>query len=269
MYNEIDREEIFNYIVKEFEKREEVISVIQVGSGAVGYRDKYSDLDIAVIVDDNTNDEIYDKTYNSISSKYNIFDIDNLKERKLQVFLLDNYLEIDIGYYTLDTIYARRENFKVIFDKSNKVNDIMTNSWNEIKEKNKGTTQEVNMKDVISFIDSELWYNVIHSVVAFKRNNKYRCYYELQEIRNYVIDLISKRNNVESKKYRNINELDQKELNKIEGLFIYPKDYSELEQYLKQSLSIIFDEYKYWKEKENIPHKENIDFYIRFIEENR
>ena len=269
MYSEKEREEIFNYIVNEFKNREEVISVIQVGSGAIGYRDKYSDLDIAVVVDNNTKDEVFDKTYKCISDKYSIFDFDDLRERRLQVFLLDNYLEIDIGYYTLDSIYARRENFKVIFDKSNKVNDIMVNSWNEMKEKNKGTTQEVNMNDVISHIDSELWYNVIHSVVAFKRGNKYRCYFEMQEIRNYAIDLIAKRNNVESKKHRSINELDVTELNKIDGLFIYPKDYAELEQFLKQSLIIIFDEYKYWEEKENIKHLGSIDFYLNFIEENK
>ena len=28
-----------------------------------------------------------------------------MKERNLQLFLLDNYLELDIGYYTLESIY--------------------------------------------------------------------------------------------------------------------------------------------------------------------
>ena len=269
MYNEIEREEIFNYIVKEFEKREEVISVIQVGSGAIGYRDKYSDLDFAVVIDDSNIDEIFDKTFKSISDKYNVFFFDNMHERKLQLFLLDNYLELDIGYYTLDSLYARRENFKVIFDKSNKVNDIMVNTWNEMKEKNKGTTQEVNMNKVINFVDKELWYNVLHSIIAFKRNNIYRCYYELQEIKNYAIDLIAKRNNKESKRYRSINELNTEELEMIDYLFSYPKNYNELEKYLQLALKIIFNEFNYWEDKENINYIGNIDFYNKFIEENR
>lgn len=269
MYSEIDREEIFNYVVKEFEKRPEVIAVIQVGSGAIGYRDKYSDLDIAVVIDDSNIEEVFDKTFNTIRDKYNIFFFDNMFERKLQLFLLDNYLEIDIGYYTLESLYARRENFKVIIDKSNKVNDIMINSWNEMREKNKGTTQEVNMSEVIHFIDKELWYNVLHSVIAFKRNNIYRCYYELQEIKNYAIDLIAKRNNIESKRYRSINELNKEDLEMINQLFSYPKNYNELEKYLNIALEIILEEFEYWKDKENINHIGNIEFYNKFIEENR
>lgn len=269
MYNEIDRKEIFNYIVEELKKRDEVISVIQVGSGAIGYRDKYSDLDFAVVIDDSNIEDIFNKTFNSISEKYNIFFFDNMYERKLQLFLLDNYLEMDIGYYTLESLYARRKNFKVIFDKSNKVNDIMINSWNEMKEKNKGTTQEINMSEVIHFVDKELWYNVLHSIIAFKRNNIYRCYYELQEIKNYAMDLIAKRNNKESKRYRSINELDKEDLEKIDYLFSYPKDYNELEKYLKLALEIVFGEFEYWKEKENINHIGNIYFYNKFIEENR
>ena len=269
MYNEIEREEIFNYIVNELKKRTEVISVIQVGSGAIGYKDKYSDLDLAVVVDDCNIEEIFDRTFQNISNKYNVFFFDNMYERKLQLFLLDNYLELDIGYYTLESLYARRENYKIIFDKSHKVNDIMINTWNEMKEKNKGTTQEVNMNNIISYVDNELWYNVLHSVIAFKRNNLYRCYYELQEIKNYAIDLIAKRNNKESKRYRNINELNKEELDNINYLFSYPKNYNELEKYLQLSLEIIFKEFDYWKEKDNINYIGNIDFYKKFIEENK
>ena len=269
MYSEIEREEIFNYVVNGLKKRKEIISVIQVGSGAIGYRDKYSDLDFAVVVDDSNIEEIFEKTFKSISNKYNVFFFDNMKERNLQLFLLDNYLELDIGYYTLESLYARRENFKIIFDKSNKVNDIMINSWKEMKEKNKGTTQEVNMNEIIHLIDKELWYNVLHSIIAFKRNNIYRCYYELQEIKNYAINLLAKRSNKEFKRYRSINELSEEELNKIICLFSYPKNYDELKKYLELSLEIIFNEFDYWKEKESINYIGDIDFYNRFIEENR
>ena len=61
-------------------------------------------------------------------------------------------MELDTGYYTLETLYARRENFKVAFDKTNKVEEIMKNTWLEMKEKNKGTTAEVNMNEIISYI---------------------------------------------------------------------------------------------------------------------
>ena len=264
MYSEEEREKVFRYLVDKFSQRQEVLSIIQVGSGAVGYRDKYSDLDFAIVTDETNIDLIFKKTQEDVKEKYNVFFFDDMKERKLQLFLLDNYLELDISYYTLETLYARRENYKIIFDKTNQVEDIMKKSWLEMKEKNKGTTQEIDMKALISFINNELWYNVLHSVIAFNRNNKYRCYYELEQIRWYVIDLIAKRNNKESKRYRNIVELDKYELDKIDRLFVYPTNYEELSDYLTKALNIIFEEFDYWKKKEDISYMGNIDFYKNF-----
>lgn len=269
MYNEIDRENVYNYIIDMFKTRDEVISILQVGSGAIGYRDKYSDLDFAIVVDDTNIQEIFKKTYDKMNEKYNIYFFDNMEDRKLQLFLLDNYLEIDIGYYTLDNLYARRENYRIIMDKSNKVENIMKSSWLEMKEKNKGTSQEVDMKKIISNIDKELWYNTLHSVVSFKRNNIYRCYYELEQIKGYVIDLVAKRNSKESKRYRSINELEESDLKKIEYLFIYPKTYDELSNYLEKSLLTIFDEFNYWKNNDNIDYNGNPDYYLNFIHLNK
>lgn len=269
MYSEKERDEVFNYLVEKFSQRSEVLSIIQVGSGAVGYRDKYSDLDFAIVVDETNIEKIFAKTQSDITEKYNIFFFDNLKERNLQLFLLDNYLELDIGYYTLETLYARRENYRVVFDKTKKVEEIMKNTWLEMKEKNKGTTQEVNMNEVISFIDNELWYNVLHSVVAFNRGNKYRCYYELEQIKWYAMDLLAKRNNKESKRYRSIIELDKVELEKIDNLFAYPNNYEELSKYLNIALDIIFEEFDYWKNKDNISYIGNKDFYLNFIDSNK
>ena len=118
MYNEKDREDIFNYLVDKFQQRKEVLGIIQIGSGSIGYKDIYSDLDFAIVIDETNINEVFNKTKLDIVSKYNIFFFDNMKERNLQLFLLDNYLELDIGYYTLESIYAKRKNYKIIYDKT-------------------------------------------------------------------------------------------------------------------------------------------------------
>lgn len=269
MYNEQERNNILNKLVEQFNNRPEILSVIQVGSGAIGYKDRYSDLDLVVVIDNSNISDVFKKTNDDIRNLYDIFYVDNMENNNLQLFLLNNYLEIDIGYYTLETLYARRQNYKVIFDKTNKVEEIMTKSWLELKDKNKGTTGIVNMNDIIKYIDKELWYNVIHSVVSFKRNNIYKSYYELDQIRNYVIDLIAKRNNKESKRYRSINELDKEELAKINYLFKYPNTYEELSVYLEKSIITIFNEFEYWRTKEDIKYNGNKDFYLNYIKINK
>lgn len=268
MYNEKDREDIFNYLVDKFQQRKEVLGIIQIGSGSIGYKDIYSDLDFAIVIDETNINEVFNKTKLDIVSKYNIFFFDNMKERNLQLFLLDNYLELDIGYYTLESIYAKRKNYKIIYDKTGKLEEKMKNSWNEIKDKNNGTTAIVNMKEVISFIEKELWYNILHSVIAFKRGNKYRSYYELEQIKWYVIDLIAKRNNKESKRYRSLIELDKNEIKIIDKIFSYPANYNELYNYLNTAINIIFDEFDYWKNKEGINYTGNKEFYLKYIKDN-
>ena len=59
------------------------------------------------------------------------------------------------------------------------------------------------------------------------------------------------------------------ELDKIDYLFKYPNTYQELSEYLNKSLDTIFEEFNYWKNKENISFKGDKDFYIKFIQENK
>lgn len=268
MYSEKDRDEIYDYLVHKFNQRKEVLAVIQVGSGAIGYRDKYSDLDFAIVVDETSIGEVFDKTQSDISKKYKVSFCYNMAEGKLQLFLLDNYLELDIGYYTLDSLYARRENYKIVFDKTGKAKTIMEKSRLESKGQNKGTTGIVNMQEVVSYVDNNLWYNVLHSVSAFNRGNKYRAYYELEQIRWYAIDLISKRNNKESKRYGSVIELNERELSEIDRLFAYPKSYDELSEYLNAALDIIFDEFDYWEKEEGINYIGNKDFFLYYVNSN-
>ena len=77
---------MFNYLVDKFSNRDEVLAIIQVGSGAIGYRDKYSDLDFAIVVNDTDINDIFKKTLEDVNEKYNVFFFDNMNERKLQLF---------------------------------------------------------------------------------------------------------------------------------------------------------------------------------------
>ena len=268
MYTEVDRENILNTLINNFKNREEILSIILVGSTSTGFKDKYSDLDIAIVVDTLDDiDSIFQRTINEISNINKIVSNENMKERCLQVFLLKNYLEIDIGYYTLDTIYARRKNYKVVYDKTNKVDNIMKESLKTIAE-NKGTTNKVDMKKVIEYVDSVLWYNVFHTITAFIRNDKYRSYYELNDLRNITIDLIGKRFNLETKKHREINNLPIEYKIKIDELYIYPQDKEELKELLIKNIDLIYEQLDYFKKEENINYEISKEFLINYAEEN-
>ena len=268
MYTETDRKNILNILIDNFKNREEVLSIMLVGSATRGFRDRFSDLDLSIVVTNLDDiDDIFNKTISEISKIDKIVSNENMKERYLQVFLLNNYLEIDIGYYTLDTIYARRKNYKVIYDKTNKVDNIMKESLSKIDE-NKGTTDKVDMKKVIESVDSILWYSVFHTITSFIRNDKYRSYYELNDVRNITIDLIGKRFNVESKKHREINNLPLEYKNKIDELYIYPQDKEKLKELLIKNINLIYEQLDYFKKEENINYQITKDYLINYVEEN-
>ncbi|MBQ4598493.1 MAG: nucleotidyltransferase domain-containing protein [Clostridia bacterium] len=268
MYDTKDREKILNQLVMSLQSREDILSVILVGSGAIGFKDKYSDLDLSIVTNDSDIETIFTKTYQDMQQICQIAAYEAIPRRKLQVFLLDNYLEIDIGYCTLDALYAKRENFKVIYDKTGKAEKQMVNSWHDLQLKNKGTTDVVDMHKVIRIIDEKLWYNFMHSIIAYKRNDKYRCYYELNEIRTAVIDLIAKRNEVDSKRYKQMYLLPIEEQMRIDKMFFYPQSYDELATLLFYMLDHISTELEYWKSTEGISYTFATDFLKNFITEN-
>lgn len=58
IFNTIDRKDILDYIVSFTEQNEHIMALIAVGSGAFGYIDELSDLDMVVAIDNNENMEI-------------------------------------------------------------------------------------------------------------------------------------------------------------------------------------------------------------------
>ena len=53
MYTEEERNLILKKLIKGLEEKDEILSVIMVGSGAYGFNDKYSDLDLSLVINDN------------------------------------------------------------------------------------------------------------------------------------------------------------------------------------------------------------------------
>ena len=264
MYTEEERNLILKKLIKGLEEKDEILSVIIVGSGAYGFNDKYSDLDLSLVINDNFKvEDAFKLIKNEIKKIKEAVVIQEYLERKLQLFILDNYLEIDVGYYYFNDIIAQRKNYKILFDKTSKVKQIMDESLEEKCDKTKGTTDVINMKDYIENIDREEWYSIIHSVTAYKRKRIFKCYFELEDIRNVVIDLICKRNNLESKRFRELDKLPKKDLKKVNK--IYTVQNCNVKKYLLYIIELLYEEYSYWKDAKICIPKE---FLINYVKEN-
>ena len=224
-----------------------------------------SDIDIALVHNGEVSvEELFRKTLERVERVHKTATVLNQYPRNLQVILLENYLEIDIGYYTLDTLTARREHYKTVYDSTGAIDAILESTWQKNSVSNMGTTQSVNIESELERTDGNLWYNIFHTVISFKRKEIYRCYFELEELRRNLISLSGKRQNIESKRYRDVSRMRKEELLRLEPLFRYPESCSELKEMLLQILSLYYEEFAYWNRKTRVTS----DFLCRYVSEN-
>ena len=76
-----------------------IAGAILVGSGAARFKDRYSDIDLAVLVGDEAKvDEVYADWWRRIHALFPIVDAFKEQPRHLYGFLLDRFLELDVGF---------------------------------------------------------------------------------------------------------------------------------------------------------------------------
>ena len=209
VFNATDRKSIMDYIVSFTEQNEHIIALVAVGSGSFGYIDELSDLDMVVAIDSDENMEtVMEYIASQLNKRLNLIYFKQMPQRRLQVYIIDNYLEIDIGYGAYTSAAATRKNWKVLFDKTGTIDGIMRDSWENYEKTAK--TDEHNQK-LVECSDS-VWHNLMHSAVAIKRGRYWRAVAELELARNLYIGLLGCRYSLETGRSRDVDKLPEAEL---------------------------------------------------------
>lgn len=241
IFNVKDRQEAFEYILSIVGECSKIISLVQVGSGAIGYHDEYSDLDFVIALDcDESMPEIMEYMRQKISEKYGVTYFSQEEAIHLQVFLLDNLLEIDIGYGAYEYAAALKPAFKVIFDKSGVVEEKMVQSREWMDNKVFGDKQK---KDT-ELTRNSAWARMMHTAVAIKRGHYFRAIGELEYIRKLYIDLLSDRYRLESNLNRETDRLPENEKAEIMRTYVTGKSSDELWESLIMLTDMIYREMK-------------------------
>jgi len=245
-----ERELIKTQIIQVAEKNANILSAVLVGSGAIGFTDDISDLDFYLITDSEENifeamkymKEHIEKYNNPILAK-------QIDERKLQVYLLQNYLEVDIGYSSINEANSDKENFKVIFDKTGKVNQLMNETLQKYKEKIINT----DIRDKFMENAGSIWHFLFHAANAIKRKQYWRCIADMELARNIIIEIKGYRYSLETKRGRDVDKFPQTELENMQKTYateftqeallqnlLYLTDwvYNELEEYFHDYIAV-------------------------------
>lgn len=239
IFNVKERQDTFDYILSIVRGCSKIVSLVQVGSGAIGYHDEYSDIDLVIALDsDDSMSDVMRYMHQKISEKYELVYFTQAENRNLQVFLLSNLLEIDIGYGGYEYAAAIKPTFKVIFDKSGVVEEKMIQSREWMDNKLFGEKQK---KDIELTCDS-VWTYLMHAAVAINRGCYLRAIGEIEYVRKLYIELLGDRYRLESNLNREIDRLPEIEKAAIMRTFVTGKNSNELWESLITLTDMIYKE---------------------------
>lgn len=251
-----DRQAAFDSILDAAQKNKKIISLVQVGSGAVGYTDELSDLDFVVALDkDESLLEIMDYMHEIISSQFELLDFSQNVERHLQAYRLTNLLEIDIGFGAYTRAAALKPNFKVLFDSSNTVEKAMKDSRAWFC----GGAIEKKYQDDLAFASIATPSHLMHAACAIKRNQFFRASAEIEFLRNILIKLIGGRLKIDIEMNRDIDKLSPDELKVLKATVVCGFEKENLWKALLSLTDSIYEEMK--KVKVNIPKEKVLEYF--------
>ena len=237
MYTEAIRQEILDKLIDIFKEDTYIEGVILVGSGANGFPDKWADIDLAVVVNpEEKTKDVWNKlnhkiknTLNIMKSVYNEYGNNNF----ISVILLDNFLEIDMGVISISNLVAKKGNWEILFEKTNKISSKMKETWKNRK--------LPDLNEIVRLSQNSIWYHIKNAAFALKRERYYRVVKELEEIRSEIIKIKAAHENKVAKHFRDVDEMNSNFIAKLDKTFFSEVNTLSLEIAFLNLFNLYFD----------------------------
>lgn len=244
-----DRALLMKQMEASSKQNEHIIALVMVGSGAFGYRDELSDLDMVVAIDKEENLTEVMEYVGSMLRKYTsiIYEKTNI-QRHLQVYLTREFLEIDIGFGPYQYAAAFKKDWKVLFDKSGTVDYAMRISWERISE-NSGTDEK---KQKVQEIADSVWHNFMHAAMSMKREQIFRAIAELDLIRENYRKLLGLHYNLDVVRGRELDSLPEEKLQIIRNQILTNLSKEALWDNLHYLTDTVYEELAYYGEEAGV-----------------
>lgn len=185
MYTEEQRAKWIERLTLAAEKTEEIQGVVLVGSGAYGFRDPYSDVDLVLVV--KSSDAVarihaawvlmLEKT--QMVLKHKVYR--HQPDIWVSCFLLEGYLELDLGVWSIHKIRATKAHWKVLYDKS--APDIEKRLQDTLPEKRAEVGQAAEDSATL------MWQFIRGASVALSRGHAMKAMKEMEYLRDKIAEL--------------------------------------------------------------------------------
>lgn len=237
MFTPSEREKILKHLLTVYKKDDRITGIILVGSGAIGFTDEYSDIDIVAVVDPHYSTQVvFQEWVQRISEELPVihrFEVSHNEQSFLAGFLLSGCLEIDFGVVSIDELIARKGRWQVLYDRTQELETKLQKSW-EARERDNPQAMGKRLASV--------WHYIIQAVVSVQRKQLWRALHNLEEIRNRSLRLAGLRHGLVVSHYRQIDELPQNELKAYEQTIAQAVTASEIMRALQVAVQCFFRE---------------------------
>jgi hypothetical protein len=183
MYSVEERSTYFDHAIKAFESSDLVEGIVQLGSGVIGYKDEYSDIDLMVATSKIENAETVRDFIRDTFKKFNpayIKEKQFSKDIFLVIAFMENGLEFNVSIVPRDFLSVKSPLWKVIVDKSGLVSEKM-NTENE-RFLNKPVKYNVGIDVPFEFV-----YCALALEKELKRDNLIYALKMLEEMRDFTL----------------------------------------------------------------------------------
>lgn len=241
-YSPATREATLNRLLTALQSDQRIAGLLIVGSGAKGFEDVYSDIDLCAVTTfaDDVRPAFQEcgvkiremlPVFHSLASVRgsNIY---------LWILLLENFLEIDLCFLCLDDLHARRNRWKTVFDRSGRIESIMQSSWEN--------RPKPDLEEVYRYRLGSIWHYISYAAVAVQRDQPWRAVYEIEQIRNQTIELRGLREELETKRFRHVDQMSEDFLMSLEQTLVLSLRSVDLMNALRAATTCFFLEAQYY-----------------------
>ena len=237
VYNSQSRQETLEKLLEALESDHRIGGVLLVGSGAYGFKDEFSDIDLAVVVSEGQDAISVFRDWESVIRNllpvlWCFTDIRG-PEVGLYAFILEDFLEVDISFQSLAMLSARSPNWRVHLDKIGQIQEILRASWLE--------KTEPNLETLYARRLDSIWHYVTHVAVSIKRGHLWRAMHYLEEIRNRTIELEGCACNRQTHHFREVDQLPSARLSALEQTLPTRLERNELVRALYAAMDCFFE----------------------------
>lgn len=265
LYNGQSRQKTLEKLLGALESDHRIGGVLLVGSGAYGFKDELSDIDLAVVVNRGQDALTVFRDWESVirnllSILWCFADVRG-PEVGLYAIILKDFLEVDISFQSLSVLSARSANWKVLLDRTGQIQDILCESWSE--------NTEPSLEALYSRRLGSIWHYVTHVAVSIKRRHLWRATHYLEEIRNRTIELEGLVCNRQTRHFREVDQLPRDLLATLERTFPTRLECDELVRALYAATDCFFETAaridRIFGSKQSYPLREAMEQYLSLI----